>query len=208
MVGGYKVTTNISTKSALQIGVSPAPRRTPSETQRVTNLASSKIGAKRLEIHFCRETWVNSQQRAIFVYLLSKYDHKSCTPAGAKLTNEYTHRTNKNNPSTISVTPSQLCTFFRKRTGTGSNGGVRNFQRWKIKFPRLEILFSSLGKFCFLRMKLESHKMKRRKEAGGTTKREEVSVKTSPLETVDFCNILLSSNVGAKLTASSSLTSG
>ena len=45
MVGGYKVTTNISTKSALQIGVSPAPRRTPSETQRVTNLVSSKIGA-------------------------------------------------------------------------------------------------------------------------------------------------------------------
>ena len=59
MVGGYKVTTNISTKSALQIGVSPAPRRTPSETQRVTNLASSKIGAKRLEIHFFRETWVS-----------------------------------------------------------------------------------------------------------------------------------------------------
>ncbi|WP_417145606.1 hypothetical protein, partial [Porphyromonas sp.] len=81
-------------------------------------------------------------------------------------------------------------------------------QPWKNKFPRLEILFSSLGKFCFLRMKLEFHKMKRRKEAGGTTKREEVPVKTSPLETVDFCNILLSSNVGAKLTASSSLASG
>ena len=59
----------------------------------------------------------NSQQRAIFVYLRSKNDHKSCTPAGAKLTDEYTHRNNKNNPSTISVTPSQLCTFFRKRTG-------------------------------------------------------------------------------------------
>ena len=59
---------------------------------------------------------LNSQQRAIFVYLLSKYDHKSCTPAGAKLTNEYTHRTDKNDPCTVSVTPSQLCTFFRKRT--------------------------------------------------------------------------------------------
>ena len=58
----------------------------------------------------------NFQQRAIFVYLRSKDDHKSCTPAGAKLTDEYTHRTNKNNPCTISVIPSQLCTFFRKRT--------------------------------------------------------------------------------------------
>ena len=58
----------------------------------------------------------NSQQRAIFVYLRSKDDHKSCIPAGAKLTDEYTPRTNKNNPSTISVTPPQLCTFFRKRT--------------------------------------------------------------------------------------------
>ena len=51
------------------------------------------------------------------MYLRSKDDHKSCTPAGAKLTDEYTHRNNKNNPSTISVTPPQLCTFFRKRTG-------------------------------------------------------------------------------------------
>ena len=59
---------------------------------------------------------LNSTQRPIFVYLRSKNDHKSCTPAGAKLTNEYTHRTNKNNPCIISVTPSQLCTFFRKRT--------------------------------------------------------------------------------------------
>ena len=38
----------------------------------------------------------NFQQRAIFVYLRSKDDHKSCTPAGAKLTDEYTPRTNKN----------------------------------------------------------------------------------------------------------------
>ena len=59
---------------------------------------------------------LNSQQRAIFVYLRSKDDHKSCTPAGAKLTDEYTHRTNKTDPCTISVTPPQLCTFFRKRT--------------------------------------------------------------------------------------------
>ncbi|WP_417146348.1 hypothetical protein, partial [Porphyromonas sp.] len=29
----------------------------------------------------------------------------------------------------------------------GSNGGVRNFQRWKIKFPREEIYFSNAGKF-------------------------------------------------------------
>ena len=135
MVGGYKVTTNISTKSALQIGVSPAPRRTPSETQRVTNLASSKIGAKRLEIHFCRETWVNSQQRAIFVYLLSKYDHKSCTPAGAKLTNEYTHRTDKNDPCTVSVTPSQLCTFFRKRTPVISHVGGVSSLPWDCFVP-------------------------------------------------------------------------
>ena len=33
---------------------------------------------------------LNSTQRPIFVYLRSKDDHKSCTPAGAKLTNEYT----------------------------------------------------------------------------------------------------------------------
>ena len=59
---------------------------------------------------------LNSQQRAIFVYLRSKDDHKSCTPAGAKLTDEYTHRTNKTDPCTISVTSPQLCTFFRKRT--------------------------------------------------------------------------------------------
>ena len=58
----------------------------------------------------------NSQQRPIFVYLRSKDDPKSCTTAGAKLTNEYTHRTNKNNPCIVSVTPPQLCTFFRKRT--------------------------------------------------------------------------------------------
>ena len=32
-LGGYKVTISISTKSALQIGVSPAPRRTLSDTQ-------------------------------------------------------------------------------------------------------------------------------------------------------------------------------
>ncbi|WP_418313095.1 hypothetical protein, partial [Porphyromonas sp.] len=64
----------------------------------------------------------------------SKDDHKSCTPAGAKLTNEYTHRTNKNNPSTISVTPSQLCTFFRKRTSYVGNlkspRGKRKFSTW------------------------------------------------------------------------------
>jgi hypothetical protein len=28
--------------------------------------------------------------------IFRKRHHKSCTPAGAKLTNEYTHRTNKN----------------------------------------------------------------------------------------------------------------
>ena len=59
---------------------------------------------------------LNSTQRPIFVYLRSKNDPKSCTPAGAKLTNEYTHRTNKNNPCIVSVIPAQLCTFFRKRT--------------------------------------------------------------------------------------------
>ena len=59
---------------------------------------------------------LNFKQRAIFVYLRDKDDNRSCTPAGAKLTNEYTHRTNKSNPCTISVTPPQLCTFFRKRT--------------------------------------------------------------------------------------------
>ena len=59
---------------------------------------------------------LNSQQRLIFVYLRDKDDNRSCTPAGAKLTNEYTCRTNKNDPCTVSVIPSQLCTFFRKRT--------------------------------------------------------------------------------------------
>ena len=59
---------------------------------------------------------LNSRQRLIFVYFRSKDDHKSCTPAGAKLTNEYTRRTNKNDPCTVSVIPPQLCTFFRKRT--------------------------------------------------------------------------------------------
>ena len=59
---------------------------------------------------------LNFKQRAIFVYLRGKDDNRSCTPAGAKLTNEYTHRTNKNDPCTVSVIPSQLCTFFRKRT--------------------------------------------------------------------------------------------
>ena len=78
----------------------------------------------------------NSQQRAIFVYLRSKNDHKSCTPAGAKLTDEYTHRNNKNNPSTISVTPSQLCTFFRKRT----------FSTW-ASFISSEVSFDSSEEF-------------------------------------------------------------
>ena len=59
---------------------------------------------------------LNSRQRLIFVYFRSKDDHKSCTPAGAKLTNEYTCRTNKNNPCTISVTPSQLCTISGEDT--------------------------------------------------------------------------------------------
>ena len=97
---------------------------------------------------------LNSTQRPIFVYLRSKNDHKSCTLAGAKLTNEYTHRTNKNDPSTISVIPSQLCTFFRKRTKSLgrvelSNSGKKPFQRWKLSFPALENLFSSLGKLTF-----------------------------------------------------------
>ena len=98
---------------------------------------------------------LNSTQRPIFVYLRSKNDHKSCTPARAKLTNEYTHWTNKNNPSTISVIPSQLCTFFRKRTVPaeelfGSNRGTQSFQRWKIKFPTLENKVSNAGKKDFL----------------------------------------------------------
>ena len=75
---------------------------------------------------------LNSTQRPIFVYLRSKNDHKSCTPAGAKLTNEDTHRTNKNNPCTISVTPSQLCTFFRKRTVTAPP--MQNFLGGDISF--------------------------------------------------------------------------
>ena len=38
----------------------PRLRRTLSDTQWVTHLASSKIGAKRRETRFCRETWVRS----------------------------------------------------------------------------------------------------------------------------------------------------
>ena len=94
----------------------------------------------------------NSQQRAIFVYLRSKDDHKSCTPAGVKLTDEYTHRNNKNHPSTISVTPPQLCTFFRKRTIycrliVRSSRRTVVFQRWKATFLPLETYFSEAGKF-------------------------------------------------------------
>ena len=80
---------------------------------------------------------LNSTQRPIFVYLRSKNDHKSCTPARAKLTNEYTHRTNKNDPSTISVIPSQLCTFFRKRTIHVEN----------LKSPRGYFSFSTWARF-------------------------------------------------------------
>ena len=82
---------------------------------------------------------LNFKQRAIFVYLRGKNDHKSCTPAGAKLTNEYTHRTNKNDPCTVSVIPSQLCTFFRKRTippdeFSNISGDVFDFlpKKWRI----------------------------------------------------------------------------
>ena len=78
---------------------------------------------------------LNSTQRPIFVYLRSKDDHKSCTPAGAKLTNEYTHRTNKNNPCTISVIPSQLCTFFRKRT----------ISTWKIRICHVGLFYFPRG---------------------------------------------------------------
>ena len=82
---------------------------------------------------------LNSTQRPIFVYLRSKNDHKSCTPAGAKLTNEYTHRTNKNDPSTISVIPSQLCTFFRKRT----------ISSWEISNLHVDIFYFSRGRHSF-----------------------------------------------------------
>ena len=93
----------------------------------------------------------NSQQRAIFVYLRSKDDHKSCTPAGAKLTDEYTPRTNKNNPSTISVTPPQLCTFFSKRTN--SSVDISDFlpRKWAnssdLSFDSSEVSFDSSEEF-------------------------------------------------------------
>ena len=86
---------------------------------------------------------LNSTQRPIFVYLRSKNDHKSCTLAGAKLTNEYTHRTNKNDPSTISVIPSQLCTFFRKRTNF--LGSFISRLRRHFHFPRKDLRFSTWG---------------------------------------------------------------
>ena len=90
----------------------------------------------------------NSQQRLIFVYLRSKDDPKSCTQAGAKLTNEYTHRTNKNNPCTISVTPSQLCTFFRKRTYSTErikNSSEERNDSSEVSFDSSEEFFLSSG---------------------------------------------------------------
>ena len=84
---------------------------------------------------------LNSTQRPIFVYLRSKNDHKSCTPARAKLTNEYTHWTNKNNPSTISVIPSQLCTFFR-RGHTYLYGEICPIPSF-LEYPRGHFLFST-----------------------------------------------------------------
>ena len=89
---------------------------------------------------------LNSQQRAIFVYLRSKDDHKSCTPAGAKLTDEYTHRTNKTDPCTISVTSPQLCTFFRKRTI--SSVEIADYPRRDEKILRNFEIF--LPKFHFI----------------------------------------------------------
>ena len=88
----------------------------------------------------------NSQQRAIFVYLRSKDDHKSCTPTGTKLTDEYTHRTNKTDPCTISVTPPQLCTFFRKRT----NSSVELFDSPARKRKILRNFEIFLPKFHFI----------------------------------------------------------
>ena len=121
---------------------------------------------------------LNSTQRPIFVYLRSKNDHKSCTPARAKLTNEYTHRTNKNDPSTISVIPSQLCTFFRKRTAPTtfqklSSLGKRNFQRWKLSFPPLENYFSSVGNLVFLPRKSKVPPLELKSSSVGTKKFQE-----------------------------------
>ena len=82
---------------------------------------------------------LNSQQRLIFVYLRDKDDNRSCTPAGAKLTNEYTHWTNKNDPCTVSVIPSQLCTFFRKRTDSSEV----SFDSSEVSFDSSEVLFDS-----------------------------------------------------------------
>ena len=82
---------------------------------------------------------LNFKQRAIFVYLRGKDDNRSCTPAGAKLTNEYTHRTNKNDPCTVSVIPSQLCTFFRKRT----NSSEVSFDSSEVSFDTSEEFFLS-----------------------------------------------------------------
>ena len=59
-LGDYKVTTSISTKSAIQIGIRPTRRRTTFDTQSVTTLAFSSFATKRPETHFCRETWASS----------------------------------------------------------------------------------------------------------------------------------------------------
>ena len=82
---------------------------------------------------------LNSQQRLIFVYLRDKDDNRSCTPAGANLTNEYTCRTNKNDPCTVSVIPSQLCTFFRKRTDSSD----LSFDSSEVSSDSSEVLFDS-----------------------------------------------------------------
>ena len=89
---------------------------------------------------------LNFKQRAIFVYLRGKDDNRSCTPAGAKLTNEYTHRTNKNDPCTVSVIPSQLCTFFRKRTFSPErrkNSSDLSFDSSEVSFDSSEEIFLS-----------------------------------------------------------------
>ena len=130
---------------------------------------------------------LNSTQRPIFVYLRSKNDHKSCTLAGAKLTNEYTHRTNKNDPSTISVIPSQLCTFFRKRTlfvvfQKLSSLGKINFQRWKLSFPPLESFFSNGGNFLFQRWKRPVPTLEPKSSSVGTKEFLPWNRKVPPLE--------------------------
>ncbi len=57
LLGIHKVTTTVSPKGVLQIGIRPAYRKVPFDTQRVTTLAFSSFWAKRPETRFYRETW-------------------------------------------------------------------------------------------------------------------------------------------------------